>query len=271
MIELPEALNLSSQLKKAISGKTVKNVCLPTKKHKFCFWNGDPCDYPSLLEGRSVISAEGFGMFCELIFDDGTRLALNDGVNIRYTESEPEGDYQLRIIFTDGTSLVFTVAMYGGIALHGSVYENTYYNKSREAVSPFSEEFRELFSYKLANEKQSLSAKAFLATEQRFPGIGNGVLQDILFCALVNPRKKIGALSDEEKSRLFKSTVGVLDEMVKNGGRDTEKDIFGRNGGYSTVMSKNGYPGVCPLCGSEIRREAYLGGNVYFCPVCQPV
>ena len=29
------------------------------------------------------------------------------------------------------------------------------------------------------------------------------------------------------------------------------------------------YP--CPACGSGLVREAYMGGNIYYCPVCQPI
>jgi hypothetical protein len=36
---------------------------------------------------------------------------------------------------------------------------------------------------KLGQEVKKLSLKALLATEQRIPGLGNGVLQDILFKA----------------------------------------------------------------------------------------
>jgi len=26
---------------------------------------------------------------------------------------------------------------------------------------------------------------------------------------------------------------------------------------------------TCPACGGKIVREAYLGGNIYYCPECQ--
>ena len=38
-------------------------------------------------------------------------------------------------------------------------------------------------------ESQNLSVKALLATEQRIPGLGNGVLQDILHKTGVHPRR----------------------------------------------------------------------------------
>ncbi|MFO7935831.1 MAG: zinc finger domain-containing protein [Bacteroidales bacterium] len=28
---------------------------------------------------------------------------------------------------------------------------------------------------------------------------------------------------------------------------------------------------LCPNCGDAIVKEAYMGGAVYFCPVCQPL
>ena len=35
---------------------------------------------------------------------------------------------------------------------------------------------------------------------------------------------------------------------------------------------KSGYhEQPCPACGGSIIREAYMGGNVYFCPNCQPI
>lgn len=41
-------------------------------------------------------------------------------------------------------------------------------------------------------------------------------------------------------------------------------------GGYCTIMSKNGMKSGCPACGGPIVKAAYLGGSVYYCPVCQP-
>jgi formamidopyrimidine-DNA glycosylase len=53
------------------------------------------------------------------------------------------------------------------------------------------------------------------------------------------------------------------------GGRDTEKDFFGHNGRYKTILSKNTVKNPCPNCGNKIVKEQYLGGAVYFCPSCQ--
>ena len=271
MIETPEALTLASQIKKATAGKTVVEVLPPTKPHKFCWFNGEAESYNDQLRGSVLQTAEGFGIFVELAFSNGRFLCINDGVNPRFlSEDAVPRDYQLRIVFSDGTSLIFTVAMYGGIYLHAGDYDNDYYLKSRAALLPSSGGFPAYYNEMFDKSKKNLSAKAFLAAEQRFPGIGNGVLQDILFTAGVHPKRKIGTLSQAEKEKLLQCAVSVLYEMTEAGGRDTERDLYGEKGGYKTKMSKNTLTSGCPLCGDEIVKEAYMGGSVYYCPHCQP-
>ncbi len=116
---------------------------------------------------------------------------------------------------------------------------------------------------------EKLPLKAFLATEQRIPGLGNGVLQDILFRAGLHPRRKVAGLDEGARGALFAALTTTLADMFKGGGRDTEHDLFGNAGGYRTRMSKNTAGQPCPACGSLIQKQAFLGGSIYFCPGCQ--
>lgn len=270
MLELPEVLTISAQLRENLVGERVYKVYPPSRPHKFCWFNGAPEEYGKSLQGRRVTGAEGFGIFAELAFEDGFRLCFNDGVNVRLVpEGKAPENYQLLVSLEGGQALLFTVAMYGGIILHRDDYGNEYYASSRRAVSPFSEGFADYYRRMLDECKPALSAKAFLATEQRFPGIGNGVLQDILFEARIHPKRKLGSLDEAERDRLGECAVSVLKDMTAQGGRDTEKDLFGNPGGYRTKMSKNSMACGCPACGGPITKEAYLGGSVYYCPACQ--
>lgn len=274
MIELPEALARAEELDKTLTGKTVEKVYSPTSPHKFCWFNGDPDSYDGRMRGKKVEGAAGFGIFVELQFSDDISLCFNDGVNARLfapTDSIPV-KYQLRMDFTDGWTLLFTVAMYGGIICFEHTYDNEYFMKSKEGLSPLEDGFNEAYFHTLLESvKPNVSAKAFLATEQRIPGLGNGVLQDILFKARIHPKKKTGKLTEEEAARLFRSVKEVLTEMSRLGGRDTEKDIWGNPGNYHTILSKNTYKHKCPVCGGDIVKAAYLGGSVYYCPECQPL
>ena len=134
-------------------------------------------------------------------------------------------------------------------------------------------EFNETYFYKIISDPdlQNLSVKALLATEQRIPGLGNGVLQDILFNAGIHPKKKVCSLYAEEKKSVFVAIKLTLQYMAEKGGRDTERDLFGNLGGYKTLCSKNTAGKPCPQCGSLIQKSSYMGGSVYYCEKCQKI
>ncbi|MGV8094459.1 MAG: endonuclease VIII [Mangrovibacterium sp.] len=274
MIELPEALTLGQQISKTLAGKTITEVFNANSPHKFTFFYNDPLTYKQLLTGKRIESAKGTGIFVDISLNDDIKISVNDGVNLRYgdqSSSIPE-KYQLLLTFNDHTFLAFTVAMYGGISAYKGRLDNKYHDKSAESISPLGEEFdMACFENLIGKEKKNLSLKALLATKQRIPGIGNGVLQDILFNASLNPKRKISDLTDTDKENLFQSLKATLTDMTANGGRDTETDLFGNRGGYKAIMSKNTYAQPCPKCNGAIRKESYMGGAVYYCPNCQPI
>ncbi|KAA3404013.1 hypothetical protein F1904_12275, partial [Akkermansia muciniphila] len=45
--------------------------------------------------------------------------------------------------------------------------------------------------------------------------------------------------------------------------------LYGNPGGYHSTLSQKTWKEPCPRCLGPITRQAYLGGNVYFCPHCQ--
>lgn len=274
MIEIPESYSFARQAADMLFGRTVTYVFNATHPHKFAWYLGDPTDYRTRLAGKTIRAAEGHGAFIDLLLDDETHIALSDGVNLRYHApgAEVPPKYQLLIAFDDDSFLVFTVAMYGGIIAFQKTFDNPYYLGALSKPSPLEDRFDEAYFGRLvADAKPNLSAKAFLATEQRIPGLGNGVLQDILFKSRIHPKRKLATMSDAELGRMYSSVKSTLREMTDRGGRDTEKDLLGRAGGYKTLLSKNTCSGPCPVCGGTFVKEAYLGGAVYYCPACQPL
>lgn len=276
MIELPEANNLAQQINQSLVGKTISSTIAAQSAHKFAWYNGDPADYPAMLEGNTLLSARGIGMFVEITLSNCT-LLFNDGVNLRlHPAAGPiPAKHQLLVNFSDGTSLSASVAMYGGVVCweKSATYDNTYYQTALSKPSPLSDSFDEEYFQALVAPAavQKLALKAVLATEQRIPGLGNGCLQDILWSTRLHPRRKLNTLSLEENGRLFQNLKETLKAMTELGGRSTEKDLYGQVGGYQVRMcaESNGKP--CPRCGTEIKKEAYMGGSIYTCPVCQKV
>ena len=273
MIELPESAVFAKQLTENIKGKKISKVVAGKSPHGFAFFCGDPQGYDALLSAKTVGETKAYGGHFEIEIED-CRLDFNDGINLRFLqpgEKEP-AKHQLYILFDDGSALVAKVQMYGAMsAFRAGENQNPYYLVAREKVSPLEEAFDvDYFRQLLAEvDQKKISAKAFLATQQRIPGVGNGVAQDILWTARIHPKKKLADFTGQEIAELYMAVKNILADMAEKGGRDTEKDLFGNPGGYQTVMSKNNKEMICPACGGAIKKEAYLGGNIYYCPVCQ--
>lgn len=272
MIELPEAVVLSEQLKHELKGKTITGVVTNSSPHKFAWFYENPDDYPSRLMGQKLVDVKPRSGQVEMIFD-AVHLTFSDGVNLRYFKpgSKLPLKHQLILSFDDESNLVCSVQMYGGlVAFPKGHYQNPYYIIAGQKPTPLSDDFSEDYFLNLVSEeKPTLSIKALLATEQRIPGLGNGVLQDILYEAGIHPKRKLGTLSTQELKALYISIKNTIQQMTALGGRDTEKNIYGEPGSYPTRLSSKTQNLPCHKCGDIIHKESYMGGSIYFCATCQ--
>jgi len=272
MIEIPEAKVLSSQLTKELSGKKVHKVIAAQFPHKFAWISGDPIKYDDYLMNKTVEDSNFYGGQIELIVGNMV-LVFSDGVNLHFHKDETTipKKHQLLILFDDQSALSASISMYGGLMCTAfGENDNQYYLIAKEKPSIFNKKFdTEYFSSLFSGNDGKLSLKAFLATNQRIPGLGNGVLQDILFNAGFHPKKKVISLRDKDKTLLFNAIKNTLVLMTERGGRDTEKDLYGNVGGYKTILSKNTVGNPCKRCGAKVVKEAYLGGSIYYCSGCQ--
>jgi formamidopyrimidine-DNA glycosylase len=273
MIELPEAVNISDQLNDTIFGKRIAGVTAVHTPHKLAWYYGEPSTYFGLLTGKTVGKASPFGSLVEIKVENANIL-FGEGVNVRFHDKgEPHpAKHQLLIEYDDHSALSFSVQMYGGIgAFSEGELDNIYYRVAKEKPSPLTPAFDKTYFYRMISvpDLQKLSLKASLATEQRIPGLGNGILQDILFNAKIHPKKKVSSLSDGDQEVLFNSVKTTISMMVSKGGRDTELDLFGNTGAYKTILCRNTVNKPCPFCGTSIKKESYMGGSVYYCEKCQ--
>ncbi|MCH1984352.1 endonuclease VIII [Ruminococcus sp. OA3] len=274
MLEIPESLMIAKQLNDTVMGKKIIEVESEHTKHGFAWYTKTPQEYRHIMEGKTVGEACGIGSMVEMMLDE-YRFVAGDGTNFRFYPAGvklPE-KYQMRITFEDGSSLLCTVQMYGTMSLfQPETYDNFYYHTAKEKPMPCTDAFDPAYFRSLRDEGgENISMKAFLATNQRIPGLGNGVLQDILLEAGLHPKQKIGRLRNSDWIRVYEAVTGVLQKMITGGGRDTERNIFGESGGYITKLSKKTVGKPCPYCGNTIQKMTYLGGTVYFCPACQKI
>lgn len=276
MIEAPEAHCLAEQLNLTIKGKKITYVLAGYSPHKFAWFYEGPEGYPLKLLNKIVGETTIYGGLVEISVDD-VRLLLGDGTNVSYLSP---GDklphkHQLLIGFEDQSCLVVSVRMYGGIlCFYEGAFDSSfksYYDSAKNKPQVMSDAFDKEYFLGLINEDsaQNKTAKAFLATGQTVPGLGNGVLQDILYTARIHPKTKIMQLSLAQREGLFYCIKNTMNEIYRLGGRNTETDLFGKSGGYIPFLGKNTVGKSCARCGEDIRKESYLGGSIYYCSGCQ--
>ena len=271
MIELPEAVVIALQIDETLLGKRIAMAAANTSPHKFAWFSGNPAEYNERLAGKAIGPAAGVGSNIEFTAGD---MILSISAPIRYHrqgEKRPT-KHQLLIEFEDGTAISATAQMWGGFFCFKAGERAGFPDAdiARLKPSPLTKAFnRAYFDSLFSATTSNLSAKAFLATEQRIPGLGNGVLQDILWTAHIHPRKKIADLTTEEMDAMYNAIKDVLSRMTAMGGRDTERDLFGLPGGYKTILSKNTVGKPCPSCGTILNKESYMGGSIYVCESCQ--
>lgn len=271
MIELPEAAVLARQVAETLTGRRIVGAVANASPHKFAWYTGDPANYGGLLAGKTIQGASAFGGYIEIHLD-GLALAISTPMKYHAEGEKAPPKHQLLLEFADRTAATCTVQMWGGMLClpEGGEGGSPDYLIARQKPSPLSDDFdRAYFESLLAGTNRGISAKEFLATAQRIPGLGNGVLQDILWTARIHPKRKLADMPDQQIDGMFQAVKRILAEMTAQGGRDTERDLFNCLGGYTTILSKNTVDRPCPACGATICKEPYLGGAIYFCPVCQ--
>src|SRR5512146_2511095 len=265
MMELPEAVVIAKQVTDTLTGKRVAHAVAAQSPHKFAWYTGDPANYNNLLAGKTVRGAVGKMAMVETRLDE-MLLVIGAAMHYHRPGEKRPARHQLLVEFEDASALSVTIQMWGGIFCFKQGEKGGFpdYDNAQECPSLLSDAFdRAYFNSLFTGEWAKMSSKEFLATKQRIPGLGNGALQDILWTARIHPKRKMATLSDQDLDAMYAALKSVVKCMTDQGGRDTERDLYGNFGGYKTVLSKNTVGTKCPECGTIIAKEAFLGGSIY--------
>ena len=276
MFELPEYTNLARQMNETLQGRTIHSGSLGNSPHKFVWYNRDQDEFASLTQGKTIGKAHAKGRWLFIPLEPGYTLLFGEcGGKILFhpAESEVPLKYHLVLTFTDLSFLTATTQMWGAMELYeqGEELRREYVKDMRP--TPLDPEFSFEYFNNLIDElvaQKKRSAKSLLTQDQIIPGLGNAIAQDILFKAGLNPRRPLADLDREQRAILFNAINNTIDEIIDQGGRYDEFDLYGQNGSYTRIMDKNAPKRPCPNCGGEIKKIQYLGGACYLCPNCQP-
>ncbi len=275
MIELPEAITIADQINATVAGKTLAGGLRGNAPHKFAFYNREPEEYAFILTGRTLGQAAAYGNTIRIPVEPGYLLVLGEGgerIVYHPDAATVPTKHQFLLHFDDDSYLSVRISMWGACGLFTPDELAAHPFMGRVKVSPLSDAFTRayfegLFEGLTPDAKDSV--KYFLISQPGVWGVGNGYLQDILFRAKLHPRHRAAQLTPGERDALYAAVRDTLQQAVALGGRDTERDLFDQPGRYPKLLDSRSAGQPCPVCGAAIVKEQFLGGAVYFCPVCQ--
>jgi len=278
MIEMPEATVIAGQMNALLSGKTISRFYRGPLTHKFLWLNRPDEEYAAILPGKQVTGASSYGRSIYLHLGDYILWWGDTGGSLLYHapgEDLPK-KYHLGWDFSDDSHLTFALQMWGSVKLLDSsqFVERRYDEKG---IPPLSPKFTfERFNTMLEEypERTSKGIKGFLvATGYAIPnsinGLGNAIVQDILFQARISPKRKIPDITPDERRALYGAIQDTVAKAIELGGRYDEVDLYGQPGRYIRLMDSKTADTPCSTCGMEIQKISYLGGACYLCPQCQ--
>ena len=275
MFELPEYAILARQMNETLKGKVILRGQLGNSPHKFVWYNRSHAEFERLTQGKGVGEARAKGRWLFLPLEPGYVLLLGEcggKALVHPPGAKLPKKYHLYITFEDDSFFTVTTQMWGAMELYeaGAEQEREYVKDMRPTPTEpeFTFEYLSGLIDELAEGKKR-SAKALLTQDQLIPGLGNAIAQDILFRARLHPRHPIAELSAGQRQRLYEAIVDTVEEVIAQGGRYDEWDLYGQRGGYVRLMDKNAVGRPCPGCGGEVVKIQYLGGACYLCERCQ--
>lgn len=115
----------------------------------------------------------------------------------------------------------------------------------------------------LARRKRA-PLKAVLLMQERFPGIGNWMADEILWRAPFHPAALAGSLDAEDANRLWRTVRHVSRRAIEIISDDWD---YPATWLFAQRWKKSGH---CPRCRAALRKAEIGGRTTAWCPKCQP-
>jgi len=275
MFDLPEMKTLASQMRAALPGRHIASVEIAEQRPQWLWLTHPPEEYVRRMVGATIGPATADGHWLRLPLEPAQALLLGDfgGRVLLNPPGAKLPKWHLRLGLDDGSALTITVQGWGYVALLSPEEEAAFQPYQHRGISPLDPRFtREHLAHLLSTREDYVRKpiKSFLVHDPNVGGIGNGMLQDILYRAQLHPRHRVCDLSEDDVARLHAALRETMALAVDQGGRDTERDLHGQPGGYTPLMDRRATGTPCPRCSAPIEKISLLGGSCYLCPACQP-
>jgi formamidopyrimidine-DNA glycosylase len=225
------------EIRAALLGRTLTMACRQGKSLWCDTSEGGPVLGLHLGMSGRILVAGGAGDLTE----GGDRIA---GSAVEQADRRPDW-VRFAITFDDGGTLrLFDKRRLGRVRLDPDL---TALGPDAERIGPAA--FRDRVRRGTAPVKARLLDQSVLA------GVGNLLVDETLWRARLDPRRRVDTLDDDDLARLHRALRTATRAAIRNGGVHTGTVIAHRHAG-----------GHCPRCGAAMERATVGGRTTWFCP-----
>ncbi len=265
MPELAE-VDLARRLWDAGRSERVVEVILP-KPHARVLRGVDVEALRSGIGGQPLASSEAKGK--QMLFRFGAKqdrwlglhLGMEGDLRVEPARFEPRKHDYLILRQAERSLVYHDTRLFGRVLYHRGMDTPEWWAKLPPSI--FSEAFtREAVADFLTRRKRT-ALKPVLLMQERFPGVGNWMADEILWRAELPPSRRSGELKPSEITRLYETVREVCRLALAEIGPDW---------GYpDTWLFAHRWEkgGSCPRCGMDLERAQIGGRTTCWCPRCQ--
>lgn len=224
------------------------------------------------LEGRTVVKLQRLGKRIALGFDGDRWLVLHLMIAGRLQWSDAGAKPVARNVlaefrFPNGTLALTEAGTKRRAALHvvaGAEGLKAHERGGLEVLTCSAGEFA------AALTKENHTLKRALTDPALFSGIGNAYSDEILHAARLSPVALTQRLSPEERLRLRRAAVDVLQAWIERLRTENGDGFPAKVTAFRPEMAVHGKFGQpCPVCGTTVQRIVYAENEANYCPRCQ--
>jgi formamidopyrimidine-DNA glycosylase len=254
--ELPDVEGFRRYLARYAAGRRIERVEVRDRE---LVRNASPRALGSALEGETLGEPRRHGKWMLAPAGDAV-LAVHFGMTglLHWTARPGEPHRHDRLVLhCNGGELAYRdMRRFGGVWLSrepdgGDVIGAL----GPDALGVDADRFEELLGHRRGGVKAALMDQTVIA------GLGNLLVDEILWRARVNPRAPIGRLRRSTRRRIHREMEATLHESIPTA------RVPSKSGWLTAVRDHR--DARCPRCGGPLRRGTVAGRTTCWCPRCQ--
>lgn len=272
MPELAEVEFFRNRWDQAAAGQRINAVEL--HPHAKVFRGSDPAAIARAATGARLLSSESAAkqMLFRLSGNAwlGIHLGMSGELFVRAPDYRPTRHDHLALV-TRKHTLVFTdPRMFGRVQFHGGPKPPDWWTKIAPAI--LSREFTADAVAAFLRRRARAPIKAVLLMQERFPGIGNWMADEILWRAAIHPKRPAGSLTPAETNTLWRECRRVSRQAldaIAGRGDDLPADLNVNIPETWLFRHRWRAGGRCPKTGVVLLREIVGGRTTCWSPARQ--